>query len=103
MCTILLKNFRYNTAGNFSLYKADYIKLYVDTIKKEFLELTHNRSLFITSSPTNGKESVEEGYVARSPGSEFYGDGKLNIAFLTEKDAFSNDKLAEILEGSTSD
>lgn len=30
---------------------------------------------FLTSSPTNGIESDEEGYIAANPYSLFYGDG----------------------------
>ena len=32
---------------------------------------------YLSSSPTNGAESVKEGYVAKDPGSELYGDSEL--------------------------
>lgn len=64
----------YNTAYNFTLYKKDYVKLYVDIIKETFIKYDNSRE-FIVSSPTNGIESDEEGYVAKNPGSSFYGDG----------------------------
>ncbi|XP_057669222.1 beta-mannosidase-like isoform X1 [Diorhabda carinulata] len=64
----------YNTAQNYSTYYEDYVKLYITTIKSEFLRITHNRGIFITSSPTNGKKSDSENYVAENPGSSLYGD-----------------------------
>ncbi|CAH1280029.1 unnamed protein product [Diabrotica balteata] len=64
----------YHTLLNFTIYYQDYVKLYVTTIKSEFLKITHNRGLFITSSPTNGKESDAEGYLAQNPASTLYGD-----------------------------
>ena len=33
--------------------------------------------VYLTSSPSNGVETVREGYVAKDPGSELYGDSKL--------------------------
>ncbi|CAG9863674.1 unnamed protein product [Phyllotreta striolata] len=64
----------YGTASNYQQYYEDYIKLYVTTIKSEFDRLTGGRGIFITSSPTNGKESDSEGYVAKKPTSTLYGD-----------------------------
>ena len=32
--------------------------------------------VYLTSSPSDGKETVKEGYVAKDPGSELYGDSK---------------------------
>lgn len=66
--------FRYGTANNFETYKADYIKLYVDTIKTIVNEEDPSRP-FTVSSPSNGKRSEEEGYVSQNPGMEEYGDG----------------------------
>lgn len=66
--------FRYGTVSNFETYKADYIKLYVDTIKTIVNEEDPSRP-FTVSSPSNGKRSEEEGYVSMNPGMEEYGDG----------------------------
>jgi beta-mannosidase len=55
-------------------YKNDYIKLYVNTIEREVLRILPNAT-FITSSPTNGADSVEENFIAENPGDELYGDG----------------------------
>lgn len=33
---------------------------------------------YLTSSPSDGLESVKEGYVAQDPDSELYGDSKLS-------------------------
>ncbi|KZS12421.1 Beta-mannosidase [Daphnia magna] len=63
----------YGTADNFETYKADYIKLYVDTIKTIVNEEDPSRP-FTVSSPSNGKRSEEEGYVSQNPGMEEYGD-----------------------------
>lgn len=72
---------RYGTAGNFSLYKEDYIKLYVDTIKPVLFENDETRP-YVISSPSNGIQSEEEGYVASNPYSALYGDGENKFIFL---------------------
>ncbi|XP_013070848.2 beta-mannosidase-like isoform X1 [Biomphalaria glabrata] len=63
----------FDTDKNFSLYYHDYLQLYVNTIKPIVNEEDWSRE-YLTSSPTNGKESEKEGYVAFDPDSEFYGD-----------------------------
>lgn len=63
----------YQTDGNFNVYKSDYVKLYVDTIKPIVEELDPGRR-YIVSSPTNGLESEKEGYVATNPYDPHYGD-----------------------------
>lgn len=57
----------------FEPYYEDYVKLYVDTIKVLVEELDPSRK-YIVSSPTNGKKSEEEGYVAGYPYDLRYGD-----------------------------
>ncbi|KAG5896412.1 hypothetical protein JTB14_022495 [Gonioctena quinquepunctata] len=64
----------YGTQSNFSVYKNDYVKLYIDTIKTEFERLTHKRGIFVSSSPSNGKQTEADGYVSSNPGNAFYGD-----------------------------
>jgi beta-mannosidase len=34
---------------------------------------------YLSSSPSDGKETVAEGYVAKDPDSEFYGDSKIGF------------------------
>ncbi|KAH9490420.1 hypothetical protein Btru_035138 [Bulinus truncatus] len=63
----------FDTDKKFSLYYHDYIQLYVNTIKLIVNEEDWSRE-YLTSSPTNGKESIQEGYVAADPDSELYGD-----------------------------
>lgn len=63
----------YQTDGNFNVYKADYIRLYVDTIKPIVEYLDPGRR-YLVSSPTNGLESEREGYVAANPYDPHYGD-----------------------------
>ncbi|KAF7271446.1 hypothetical protein GWI33_015668 [Rhynchophorus ferrugineus] len=64
----------YNTNDNYDLYKRDYVKLYIDTIKTEFDRITDGRGIFVSSSPSNGKETETEGWVSKTPGSSIYGD-----------------------------
>ena len=54
-------------------YKVDYRKLYVDHIMKIVEDHDTSRP-FVSSSPSNGLESVKENYTASNPGSGFYGD-----------------------------
>ncbi|XP_065941841.1 beta-mannosidase isoform X3 [Magallana gigas] len=63
----------YNTDVNFTLYYKDYVTLYHDTIQPivQSEDLTHP---FIMSSPSNGIESLQQGFVAKEPWSELYGD-----------------------------
>ncbi|XP_075222154.1 beta-mannosidase-like [Lycorma delicatula] len=63
----------YGTKPNFELYKSDYIKLYVNVIKKLVEENDFTRS-YVVSSPSNGIESEMEGYIADDPYSPIYGD-----------------------------
>ncbi|BES93568.1 beta-mannosidase [Nesidiocoris tenuis] len=63
----------YGTGDNYEKYKADYVTLYVSTIKPVVERLDQSRQYF-TSSPSNGKVTVSQGYVADSPQSNFFGD-----------------------------
>nr|CAB3263609.1 beta-mannosidase [Phallusia mammillata] len=63
----------YNTTDHFDRYKKDYVTLYVDTIRATVTNLDNSRP-FLTSSPTNAKETQEEGWVAKDPYSKNYGD-----------------------------
>lgn len=54
--------------------KDDYRKLYVDTIMNSVKEVDKgNNRPFITSSPTNGLESISEDYIATNPQDPLYG------------------------------
>ncbi|XP_076269024.1 beta-mannosidase-like [Rhynchophorus ferrugineus] len=64
----------YDTSGNYSLYKRDYVTLYIDTVKAEFDKVTKGRGIFVSSSPSNGKQAQADGWVSKSPGSSKYGD-----------------------------
>ncbi|XP_012940722.1 beta-mannosidase [Aplysia californica] len=63
----------FKTQENYTLYYNDYVKLYVTTIKPIVNGEDDSRE-YAVSSPSNGKESEKEGYVAKDPGSELYGD-----------------------------
>jgi beta-mannosidase len=63
----------YGTDANFSVYKDDYIRLYVDTIKPIARSLERSRE-FVVSSPSNGFQSEMDGYISLNPGSTLYGD-----------------------------
>ncbi|XP_045607068.2 beta-mannosidase isoform X1 [Procambarus clarkii] len=63
----------YGTSSDFEQYKADYIVLYVDTIRNITQTLDATRP-FAVSSPSNGIESEAEGYIAQFPSNTLYGD-----------------------------
>lgn len=63
----------YGTASNYSIYKEDYIKLYVETIRPVVNAADPSRS-YVVSSPSNGVRSEEEGYISDNPYSSLYGD-----------------------------
>nr|CAD7442486.1 unnamed protein product [Timema bartmani] len=63
----------YETAANFSLYRRDYVSLYVDTVRAAFTKEDPS-GMFVTSSPSNGDGTEKEGFVASNPQSPFYGD-----------------------------
>lgn len=70
----------YGTSYNYSSFASDYIALYVNTIKKIVTEEDKTRS-YLVSSPTNGKKTEEENYIAKNPYSSLYGDGNGNKFF----------------------
>ncbi|XP_046834343.1 beta-mannosidase [Vespa crabro] len=59
--------------GKEDIYKNDYIKLYVNLIKKEVEKLDPTRP-FVVSSPSNGLYTKEYNYVGQNPYSNLYGD-----------------------------
>ncbi|XP_017784004.1 PREDICTED: beta-mannosidase isoform X2 [Nicrophorus vespilloides] len=63
----------YGTDANFTLYKKDYIKLYVDTVRSVALMNDDSRP-FLVSSPTNGIKSEESGFIAKNPQDQLNGD-----------------------------
>ncbi|XP_075226998.1 beta-mannosidase-like [Lycorma delicatula] len=63
----------YGTSSNYQQYKNDYVRLYVDTIKK-IVEANDKSRSYITSSPTNGLKTDEEGSVSLSPYDRLFGD-----------------------------
>jgi beta-mannosidase len=62
----------YGTSGEFEKYKAEYIKLYVDTIRPIVESLDDNG--YAVSSPSNGLKSELDGYIAKNPYDPHYGD-----------------------------
>ncbi|KAF7379903.1 hypothetical protein HZH68_016851 [Vespula germanica] len=59
--------------GREDIYKNDYIKLYVNLIKKEVEKLDPTRP-FVVSSPSNGLYTKEYNYTGQNPYSNLYGD-----------------------------
>ncbi|XP_066487821.1 beta-mannosidase-like [Tiliqua scincoides] len=55
------------------IYKKDYVTLYVENIREIVLAEDKSRP-YITSSPTNGLKSAEEGWLALNPDDTHYGD-----------------------------
>lgn len=65
--------FRFLTSLNFARYKADYVKLYVDTIMPIVKKEDPCRP-YVTSSPSNGIQTKKEDWVALNPGDLRFGD-----------------------------
>ncbi|KAL9972744.1 hypothetical protein ACROYT_G019109 [Oculina patagonica] len=63
----------YNTSSMFKRYTNDYVKLYIDTIRETLEEEDKSRP-FLSSSPSNGVDTEREGWVAKKPGSPYWGD-----------------------------
>lgn len=77
----------YGTWRNYSSFAADYVALYVDTIKS-IVEKEDETRNYLVSSPTNGLKSEEENYIAQNPYSGLYGDGMyiiINVYFFNFK------------------
>lgn len=54
--------------------KDDYRKLYVDTVMNAVQEIDKGTNRpFVTSSPSNGLESITENYIAKNPQDPLYG------------------------------
>jgi len=70
---VALRTNWYGTDSNFQVYKEDYIKLYVETVKSEVEKIDPSRP-FLLSSPSNGLVDPEEGYIAENPYSSLKGD-----------------------------
>ena len=71
---------RYNTSAHYKLYYQDYVRLYVDTLRPIVLTEDPSRP-FITSSPTNGVKSEEQGWVSPNPYDTHYGDCKCTLYY----------------------
>lgn len=85
----LMFNVQFNRVAlheNFTQFKQDYISLYIDTIGAELYRISENRTLFVSSSPSNGLETIAEGHIAGEANSNFYGDSEL---ILTHKNTCS--------------
>lgn len=67
----------FGTAVDFERYRRDYVALYVNTIQKVHRQVYgENEGVFLTSSPSNGREGsgISVGYIAADPQSELAGD-----------------------------
>ena len=67
---------RFGITDDFKRYHDDYVKLYVTTIKP-IVNMEDPTRTYLSSSPSDGKETEKEGWVAKDPGSEYYGDGEV--------------------------
>ncbi|KAI8425277.1 hypothetical protein MSG28_007059 [Choristoneura fumiferana] len=70
---VALRQNWYNTKEYYSFYKENYIELYVHTIKPIVEGLDPGRR-YIVSSPSNGRQSELEGYIAHNPFNSNFGD-----------------------------
>ena len=65
--------YRYTSRQNAKV-KDDYRKLYVNTVMNAVQEVDKGTNRpFVTSSPTNGLESINENYIAKNPQDPLYG------------------------------
>ncbi|XP_071101413.1 beta-mannosidase-like [Haliotis cracherodii] len=58
---------------DYKRYYDDYVKLYVTTIKT-IVDREDPTRVYLSSSPSNGEDTEKEGWVAKNPQSELYGD-----------------------------
>lgn len=70
---VALRGNWYNTQSQFEKYKNEYIKLYVETIKPIVEDIDPGRR-YLVSSPSNGRQSEQDGYIAKNPYDPNYGD-----------------------------
>jgi beta-mannosidase len=65
----------YNTNVDKETYANDYRKLYIDTVMNSLLQHDPSQSRpFLSSSPTNGAESIQENWLAKNPYDARFGD-----------------------------
>lgn len=79
---LLYATCRYQTKDNFTMYKKDFVTLYVDVLKT-VVNAEHSSGIYVSSSPSNGVESEKEGWVAQNPYDTKYGDGKFSTTIWT--------------------
>lgn len=65
--------------GNATIYKQDYVKLYV-TVMKNRVESLDSYRPFIVSSPSDGSWTDDNGFIGPDPYSNLYGDGTRKTA-----------------------
>lgn len=70
---VALRGNWYSTQSQFEKYKNEYIKLYVETIKPIVEDIDPGRR-YLVSSPSNGRQSEQDGYIAKNPYDPNYGD-----------------------------
>ncbi|XP_064073932.1 beta-mannosidase [Vanessa tameamea] len=70
---VALRGNWYSTQAQFDKYKAEYIRLYVDNIKPIVESIDPTRR-YLISSPSNGRKSEEDGYIAKNPYDPHFGD-----------------------------
>ncbi|GFU32736.1 beta-mannosidase [Nephila pilipes] len=59
--------------SNLDQFKSDYVKLYIDTIMPIVTQEDPSRT-FLPSSPSNGPQTVKEGWISKDPQDNHYGD-----------------------------
>ncbi|ESO06388.1 hypothetical protein HELRODRAFT_64903, partial [Helobdella robusta] len=70
---VLANNWYGISDEDFPMYKSDYVKLYVDVIRDVILHEDMSRP-YISSSPTNGLQTMKEGWVSKNPQDVRFGD-----------------------------
>uniref|UniRef100_A0A4X2JVA0 beta-mannosidase n=1 Tax=Vombatus ursinus TaxID=29139 RepID=A0A4X2JVA0_VOMUR len=69
----LAENWFFVPPSKFQIYARDYVTLYVKNIREIVLAEDQTRP-YVASSPTNGAESIAEGWISRKPHDTHFGD-----------------------------
>jgi len=78
----IAQNWYHVPMGRMPKAKDDYRKLYVSTVARALKEIDKGTNRpFVTSSPSNGLETVQENYVAANPQDPLYGKFIRNETF----------------------
>ncbi|XP_049525027.1 beta-mannosidase-like [Dermacentor silvarum] len=84
---------------DYDLYRTEYLKLYIGVIKT-VVETEDKTRPFVSSTPSNGRKTAEDGWISSSPNAEMNGDGahfaaRIINAYFRTNNASWNGRLAD--------